>query len=91
MKNATYGLREFTAYEFSSGAPAAKQVSAYISFDGGAFNKIDDTNNVLITGDNTVQIKYAIDENNYVLSDVVDIVDVNYSYYDINLRKYFVY
>ena len=91
MKNATYGLREFTAFEFSSGAPAAKPVSAYISFDNGAFELINDTNNVLITGDKTVQIKYAIDENNYVLSDVVDIVDVNYSYYDINLRKYFVY
>ena len=91
IKNATYGLRDFTAYEFTTGAPVAQKVDAYISFDGGEFTKIEDTNFVTIEGNKTVQIKYAVDENNYVLSNIVDILDVDYGFYSINMRKYFNY
>jgi hypothetical protein len=94
IKNATYGLREFNAYEFTKGEPNAQKVDAYISFDGGEFTKIVDTNKVLIEGDKTVQIKYAVDETNFVESDIVKIVDVNFDAdnpYDIKMNKYFQY
>ena len=94
IKNAVYGLREFNAYEFTKGEPNAKKVDAFVSFDGGEFTKIQDTNKVLIEGDKTVQIKYAVDETNYVLSDIVKIADVNFDAdnpYDIIMNKYFQY
>ena len=91
IKNATYGLKEFTAYEFTQGEPNAKKVDAYISFDGGEFTKIADINRVLITGNETAQVKYAVNDDNYILSDVVEIVDVNYGDYTIKMNKYFQY
>ncbi len=90
IKGATYGLREFNAYEFTKGEPNAKKVDAYISFDGGEFELIEDTYSVLITGEKTVQIKYAVDETNYVLSDIVKIADVSFSD-NIKLKDYFQY
>ena len=90
IKNATYGLQEFNAYEFTKGEPNAKKVDAYISFDGGEFTKIEDTNKVLITGEKTAQIKYAVDDSNYVVSDIVNIVDVDFES-EIKMNRYFQY
>ena len=90
IKNATYGLQEFNAYEFTKGEPNAKKVDAYVSFDGGEFTKIEDTNKVLITGEKTAQIKYAVDESNYVVSDIVKIADVEFDT-GIKMNRYFQY
>ncbi len=92
IKNATYGLREFNAYEFTKGEPNAKKVTAYISFDGGEFTEIADVNKILITGEKTAQVKYAVNDENYILSDVVSIVDVQYGMdYTIKMKDYFQY
>ena len=91
IKNATYGLREFNAYEFTKGEPNAQKVDAYISFDGGEFTKIVDTNKVLITGSETAQVKYVASNGAEVYSSVVKIADVNYGEYTIKMNKYFQY
>ena len=90
IKNATYGLREFNAYEFTKGEPNPKKVDAYVSFDGGEFTKIADVNQILITGSKTAQIKYAVDENNYILSDIVKIADVSFDT-GMKMKDYFQY
>ncbi len=92
IKGATYGLNNFTAFEYSTGAPIAKKVDAEISFDGGAWKKINDTFNVEIEGNETAQVRYLINENKYVLSDVVKIVDVNFDKpRDLLMSRYFTF
>ena len=90
IKGATYGLNNFTAYEFTTGAPVEKVVDAYISFDGKDFVKITDTYNIEITGNETAQVKYVINEEKYVLSDKVKIVDVKFTEIrKLKMNKYF--
>ncbi len=90
IKGASYGLNNFTAYEFSTGAPVPKKVKAEISFDGGEWIEIFDTNYVYIEGSETAQVRYVIDEDKMVYSDVVKIVDVQFEEYDqLKMNRYF--
>ena len=93
IKNTNYSLDVIPAYSFENGEPTPKDVSAFISFDGGEnYQPISNPKKVKIIGsdtNDTAIIKYTCG-NVSVVSEPVKIIDVGYGD-KIRQRDYFVH
>lgn len=80
LKDASYEFDMVNILSYENGVPEVIGVSEelYIAFDGGSFVKIEDINDVVITGSQTAQLK-AVYNGTEILSDVAIIKDVNYT------------
>lgn len=92
LKQAVYEFDMVNILSYQSGKAEIVGLSQelQISFDGGAFTKINDIKNVKITGSKTAQLK-AIYKGAEILSDVAIIKDVDFDSADkkLNIVNYF--
>ncbi len=88
IKGGRYDLQTVSVYGFDTGEPALiGSADVYVAFDGSEqFAKLSSIENVKITGNSSVQFKYQY-QDKFILSKVIDIVDVDYEDADQNGRR----
>ncbi len=92
IAGATYSAETVNAYLYKGSSKAAASVQAYACYDGGAYESIDATEFTVKKGASTVKLKFVADNNQnvFIESDEIKIVDVNYGTSKLDVTKYFV-
>ncbi|MBQ9714508.1 MAG: hypothetical protein IJV83_04215 [Clostridia bacterium] len=86
IKGARYGLDDIKAFVFTSANPTPVDATFYVKYDGGEY-VVADSQDFVITGTESVQVKYVYGEA-VLESEIVKIVDVGYDN-RISISKYF--
>ena len=91
IKNASYTLEGAEAYRYSANAPALVNTKCYVNFDDKGYVECN-PDEVKITAQNTVQIKYVSEDNEnvYLESNKVSVVDVGFGGAKLSVGEYFV-
>ncbi len=88
IKNVAYQLEKINAYSFKGEIPVPVETTVYVSFDGGEYVKVDDINELYITGSSTVRFKYQASETSFYETESREIVDVGFDT-TVNMQNYF--
>lgn len=89
VKGFTYAIDGITAYSYWREEPTEAATDAYVVYDGGSEQKIDDLNHVTITGNESVKFVFKSGDATKT-SETVKIVDAAYDENKIDMSKLFV-
>lgn len=93
IKGAQYTLPDITGYVLGGEDIVATATETFVSYDGGAFNKVD-RQKITVTGSSTIQVKYVCSNGNKsaeIYSEVAKIVDVGFGNSKLKVKNYFIH
>ena len=91
IKGYTYSIEVNKAYNYSENGATPANVEAYVKFDNGDFEKIEDVGNIVISANDTVRYKLKCENSDVeILSDEIKVVDVKTADGKLDITKFFV-
>lgn len=90
IKGYTYSIEANKAYTYDENGATPANVEAYVKFDGGEYEKIEDIGNVTINANNTVRFKLKCENSDVeIVSDEIKVVDVKTADGKLDITKFF--
>ena len=91
IKGYTYSIEVNKAYNYSENGATPANVDAYVKFDNGDFEKIEDVGNIVISANDSVRFKLKCENSDVeILSDEIKVVDVKTADGKLDITKFFV-
>ena len=91
IKGYTYSIEVNKAYNYSENGATPANVEAYVKFDNGDFEKIEDVGNIVIAANDSVRFKLKCENSDVeILSDEIKVVDVKTADGKLDITKFFV-
>lgn len=87
IKDVAYTLPKLNAYQYTGKEPTPAACDVFVSYNGGEYTPVENTDAYVISQAGTVRFKYAVEGVSYE-TEAVEIVDVDY-YGDLDIAAYF--